>query len=99
MGGMGLWWRHVSLRTIPGNAEFSGSRISDSKRIKSPVVYTECLMLCIFFFNFIVVKLTYNIVLVSGGQQTESFSNISISFLSSHTGYYKLFLGFSCCKQ
>ena len=41
----------------------------------------------------------YNVILVSGVQQSESFIYINISILFSHTGYYKLLSRFSCATQ
>ena len=51
-----MGWSHASLRTVPGNAEFSGSRISDSKMIKPPVSSLLCLLhiVRIFYVYFLV---------------------------------------------
>ena len=38
---------------------------------------------------------TFNVVLVSGVQQSESVTHINISILFSHRGYYKLLSRFS----
>ena len=52
-----------------------------------------------FFFCFVGVQLTYNIVLVSGIQQSQSVMYINISILFSHICYYKLLSRFSCAIQ
>ena len=47
-------------------------------------------------FNFIVVELLYNVVLVSGVQQSESVIYVNISILFSHLDHYKQLSRFSC---
>ena len=49
--------------------------------------------------NFIGVELIYNVVLVSGVEQSELVMNINISILFSHIGYYKLLSRFVCAIQ
>ena len=48
-----------------------------------------------FKFNFTGIQLSYNVVLVSGTQQSESDIHINISILFSKLGYYKLLSIFS----
>ena len=43
--------------------------------------------------------MTYDVVLASGVQQSESIIHTNISILFSHTGYYKLLSRFRCTTQ
>ena len=52
-----------------------------------------------FFIIIIGVQLIYNVVLVSGVQQSESVIHINMSVLFSNPGYYKLLSRFSCAIQ
>ena len=55
----------------------------------------------ILFFNYIGVKLTYNVVLVSGVKQSESVIYIYAFYFRffSHTGYYRVLSRVHCAIQ
>ena len=71
---------------------------SSSEPIEGTIL-VNTLILLVFTFNFIGVKLIDKIVLVSGVQQSESVIPINTSILFSHIGYCNLLSRFSCAIE